>query len=177
MQEVKFDYQNLAVSVHEKEFEVWNKNLFVNADMFDAKAILLRNGIPIAEKKPELCVEPESRKIFPLPFEIPAYEGEYAVTISFHLKEDKPWAKAGHEVAFGQAVVADVKPAAERENMVTGKAGSASEIGNAEKKPYTLIRGKRNFGVRGTDFEALFSIWRKRISGAESKTEFLACAD
>ena len=32
MQEVKFDYQNLAVFVHEKDFEVWNKNLFVNAD-------------------------------------------------------------------------------------------------------------------------------------------------
>ena len=173
MQEVKFDYQNLAVSVHEKEFEVWNKNLFVNADTFDAKAILLRNGIPIAEKKPELCVEPESRKIFPLPFEIPAYEGEYAVTISFHLKEDKPWAKAGHEVAFGQAVVADVKPAAERENMVTGKAGSASEIGNAEKKPYTLIRGKRNFGVRGTDFEALFSIENGFVSYRYGGKEFL----
>ncbi|MDE7340017.1 MAG: DUF4981 domain-containing protein [Lachnospiraceae bacterium] len=158
MQEVKFDYQNLAVSVHEKAFEVWNKNLFVNADTFDAKAILLRNGLPIAEKELELCVEPESRKTFPLPFEIPAYEGEYAVTVSFHLKKDALWAKAGHEVAFGQAVVADVKPAAERENMAAGEAGIVSESRNAEKKPYTLIRGKRNFGVRGTDFEALFSI-------------------
>lgn len=28
MQEVKFVYQNLAVTVNEKDFEVWNKNLF-----------------------------------------------------------------------------------------------------------------------------------------------------
>ena len=156
MQEVKFDYQNLTVFVHEKEFEVWNKNLFVNADTFDAKAILLRNGLPIAEKGLQLCVEPESRKTFPLPFEIPAYDGEYVATVSFHLKKDTLWAKAGHEVAFGQAVVADVKCVAEQ-----------------EKKPYTLIRGKRNFGVRGTDFEALFSIENGFVSYRYAGKEFL----
>ncbi|MDE5932819.1 MAG: DUF4981 domain-containing protein, partial [Lachnospiraceae bacterium] len=145
MQEVKFDYQNLSVFVHEKEFEVWNKNLFVNTDTFDAKAILLRNGLPIAEKELQLCVEPESRKTFPLPFEIPACNGEYAVTVSFHLKKDTLWAKAGHEVAFGQAVVADVTPVTDRENAAgvqsvaeqknaaAGKPGSASGSGDVKK--------------------------------------------
>lgn len=147
MQEVKFDYQNLAVSIHEKDFEVWNKNLFVNADTFDTRAVLLRNGLPIEEKELHLCVEPESRQTFPLPFEIPSYEGEYAVTISFHLKKDTLWATAGHETAFGQAVVAEVK-------TVTAQ----------EEKPYTLIRGKRNFGVRGMDFEVLFSIENGLVS-------------
>ena len=141
MQEVKFDYQNIAVYVREKEFEVWNKNLFVNTDTFDAKAVLLRNGVPLEEKELCLCVEPESCRVFPIPFVIPSYEGEYAVTISFHLKNDTLWAGAGHEVAFGQGVVGEVKAA-----------------GKPETKPYTLIRGKRNFGVRGRDFEALFSI-------------------
>ena len=56
---------------------------------------------------------------------------------------------------------------------MTGKAGSASEIGNAEKKPYTLIRGKRNFGVRGTDFEALFSIENGFVSYRYGGKEFL----
>lgn len=159
MQEVKFDYQNLAVFVHEKDFEVWNKNLFVNANTFDAKAVLLRNGVPMAEKELTLCVEPESRLKFPLPFEIPAYEGEYAVTVSFHLKKDTLWAEAGYEVAFGQAVVADVK----------AEQGAAA----AGRKPYTLIRGKRNFGVRGTDFEALFSIENGFVSYRYAGKEFL----
>ena len=159
MQEVKFDYQNLAVFVHEKDFEVWNKNLFVNANTFDAKAVLLRNGVPMAEKELALCVEPESRLKFPLPFEIPAYEGEYAVTVSFHLKKDTLWAEAGYEVAFGQAVVADVK------------AGQGAAT--AKRKPYTLIRGKRNFGVRGTDFEALFSIENGFVSYRYAGKEFL----
>ena len=70
------------------------------------------------------------------------YEGEYAVTISFMLKEDKPWAKAGHEVAFGQAVVKKiVKPVKYM----------------AKEKPYTLIRGVYNTCVRGAEFEVLFS--------------------
>ncbi|MCI8488807.1 MAG: DUF4981 domain-containing protein [Lachnospiraceae bacterium] len=140
MQEVKYTYQNLEITVGEESFEVWNKNLFVNADAFACKAELLRNGIIIKEKQLTVSVEPESKKSFPMPFELPECDGEYAVTVSFHLKQDLFWAKAGHEVAFGQAVV--------------------KKIARAEKnveKPYTLIRGKYNIGVRGAEFEALFS--------------------
>ncbi len=142
MQEVKYDYQNLTVTIHEKDFEVWNKNLFVNADTFDAKAILLRDGVQIAEKALSICVEPESRLQFPIPFEIPDCAGEYAVTVSFHLKNDALWAKAGHEVAFGQAVVAIV---------------SKEPAQITPTKPYTVIYGKNNIGVRGESFEALFT--------------------
>lgn len=142
MQEVKYDYQNLTVTVREKDFEVWNKNLFVNADMFDAKAVLLRDGVQIAQKALSISVTPESRAQFPMPFEIPDYAGEYAVTVSFHLKEDTLWADAGYEVAFGQAAIAVV----EKES---GQAVLA--------KPYTVVYGKNNVGVRGESFEALFS--------------------
>lgn len=141
MQEVKFDYQNIAVTVNTDSFEVWNKNLFVNTDTFDCLAVLQRDGVIIAEKPLEISVDADSRKVFPMPFELPEYEGEYAVTISFRLKEDKPWAKAGHEIAFGQAVVKKV----------------AAAKNKASEKPYTLIRGKNNIGVRGAEFEVLFS--------------------
>ena len=142
MQEVKYDYQNLTVTIHEKDFEVWNKNLFVNADTFDAKAILLRDGVQIAEKALSICVEPESRLQFPIPFEIPDCAGEYAVTVSFHLENDTLWAKAGYEVAFGQAVIAVVSKEPEQK---------------IPAKPYTVIYGKNNIGVRGESFEALFT--------------------
>ena len=142
MQEVKFVYQNLAVTVNEKNFEVWNKNLFVNADTFDCMAYLQRDGVVIKKQVLTVSVEPDSKKTYPIPFEIPECEGEYAVTISFMLKEDKPWAKAGHEVAFGQAVVKKVvKPVKYM----------------AKEKPYTLIRGVYNTCVRGAEFEVLFS--------------------
>lgn len=141
MQEVKYDYQNIAVTVGEKEFEVWNKNLFVNTDIFGAKAVLLRDGVQIAKKVMDICVEPESRLKFPMPFALPDYPGEYAVTISFILKEDTLWAKAGYEVAFGQAVIAVIK-----------------DVDKKVTKPFTLICGKNNIGVRGAEFEALFSM-------------------
>lgn len=142
MQEVKFDYQNLAVTVRECDFEVWNKNLFVNADTFDCKAILQRDGVVIATKKLSVSVDPESRQTFPLPFDLPEYAGEYAVTVSFCLKEDTLWADAGYEIAFGQSVVKKV---------------SAPLNSNETETPYQLIRGKNNISVRGTEFEALFS--------------------
>lgn len=157
MQEVKYDYQNIAVEVNDKEFEVWNKNLFVNTDTFDAKAILLRNGVAVEEKSLDICVAPESKNKFNIPFEIPGIDGEYAVTISFCLKNDTLWAKAGHEVAFGQAVVA---------NVVTKQ--------TCNNKPYTLIRGKYNFGVRGEEFEALFSIEGGLVSYRYAGEELLS---
>ncbi|MBD5522651.1 MAG: DUF4981 domain-containing protein [Lachnospiraceae bacterium] len=160
MQEVKYTYQNIAVEVSGKDFEVWNKNLFVNTDTFDAKAILLRNGVAIEEKSLDICVEPESKRKFPIPFEIPSIKGEYAVTISFHLKTDTLWAKAGHEVAFGQAVVALVK--------------DTHTVHTDRKKSYTLIRGKYNFGVRGEEFEALFSIEGGLVSYRYAGKELLS---
>ncbi|MCH5254735.1 MAG: DUF4981 domain-containing protein [Lachnospiraceae bacterium] len=158
MQEVKFDYQNIAVEIHEKDFEVWNKNLFVNTDTFDAKALLERDGILIDEKELQISVEPESRMRFPIPFAIPEYAGEYALTISFHLKKDTLWAKAGHEVAFGQAVVAVREKAKEEKS---------------KEKPYTLIYGKNNIGVRGESFEALFSIGVGLVSYRYAGVELL----
>lgn len=139
MQEVKFDYQNIAISVGKTEFEVWNKNLFVNTDTFNCIAELMLDGKVIQKKDLEVSVAPESKKSFPIPFEISDYPGEYAVTVSFCLKEDTCWAKAGHEVAFGQGVVKKVEKAP------------------VPEKPYTLIRGKNNIGVRGENFDVLFS--------------------
>lgn len=175
MQEVKFDYQNIAVTVGEKEFEVWNKNLFVNTDTFEARAQLLRNGVEIAEKTLAVSVAPESRISFPIPFVIPDYAGEYAVTVSFRLKQDTLWEKAGYEIAFGQAVVAVVnaKDGADAEKTAqTGIPVGASECMKAEAKPYTVIYGNNNIGVRGEAFEALFSMMggglvSYRYAGAE----------
>ncbi len=141
MQAVKFNYQNISVTVREQEFEVWNKNLFVSTDRFRCVAELLRDGICIERRElAGIDVEPESRRTFSAPFALPEESGEYAVTISFLLKEDTLWADAGHEVAFGQAVI--------------GKTDAPAE----KKKPFTVIRGNENVGVRGEDFDVLFSV-------------------
>ena len=71
---------------------------------------------------------------------VPALPGEYAVTISFRLKEDTIWAKKGHEVAFGQSVIATIKPETAKKTA-----------------PFTVMHGTHNIGVRGENFDVLFS--------------------
>ncbi|NDO48845.1 DUF4981 domain-containing protein [Lachnospiraceae bacterium MD335] len=141
MQEVKYLYQNIAVTVGKEDFEVWNKNLFVSTAEFDCVAELARDGVLVAKKAlADIDVAPESRKRFPNPFEAPVLSGEYVLTVSFRLKEDTLWANRGHEVAFGQAVIAVVEEEAKQTD-----------------KPFTVIYGNHNIGVRGAEFDVLFT--------------------
>ena len=141
MQAVKFNYQNIAVTVGKDKFEVWNKNLFVSTERFLCVAQLLQDGVKVAEKAlAGIAVAPDSRCAYPMPYTLPEEPGEYAVTISFQLREDTLWAKAGHEVAFGQAVIGKVEAPVQEKS-----------------RPFELIRGNDNIGVRGEDFDVLFS--------------------
>lgn len=166
MQEVKFNYQNITVAFMEmtKRFSVWNKNLFVNTDTFDAYAVLQQDGVEVLRIPMEISVGPLEKEVFDIPKEVTEYmraadssasafisrygslakkaveqRAEYALTISFVLKEDTIWAKAGHEVAFGQ--------------YVYKKAVEPYTCG----EPLELIRGDSNYGVRGKHFCAMFS--------------------
>ena len=141
MQEVKFCYQNIAVSIDNSGFEVWNKNLFTSTGAFDCVALLHRDGKLYQQQElTNIDVAPEERSSFPLPFMVPVLPGEYAVTISFRLKEDTSWAKKGHEVAFGQGVIAVVR-----------------SIPSKKVTPFTVTHGTHNIGVRGENFDVLFS--------------------
>ena len=140
MQEVKFNYQNITAQVTADSVKVINKNLFVNTSKFDCKVTLQKDGKVIDTATLETNVEPLSEKEYALPFKKEEKAGEYTVTVSFHLKEDKPWAKAGYEIAFGQYVYqveAPVKPCTDK---------------------LEVIHSTHNIGVRGTEFEVLFSV-------------------
>lgn len=138
MQDVKYNYQNISVKFEEDTFTVINKNMFVNTDTYTCQAVLQKNGVPVAQKIVETAVAPLSSAQYEMPFENKD-DGEYAVTISFLLKEDTLWAKAGHEVAFGQKVYK--KPFVWKTNS----------------SPLRVIHGKVNLGVKGDGFEVLFS--------------------
>ena len=161
MQEVKFNYQNITAEVTADTVKVLNKNLFVNTDTFDCKVILAKNGKVIRTEALETAVEPLSTKEYKLPFGKAEAVGEYTVTVSFHLKEEKVWASAGHEIAFGQYVY-QVK-----EDVPDGKSDSAETAITAEKdvcvsdafvKKPQIIRSTHNIGVRGEHFEVMFSV-------------------
>ena len=140
MQEVKYNYQNITAKVSENRVTIINKNLFLNTNEFDCVVLVERNGKALRQIKMETEVEPLGEKTYPLPFAKETLPGEYTVTVSFRLKEDQIWAKAGHEVAFGQYVYRN-----QGEKKLC-------------KRPVKVIRSKHNIGVRGECFEVIFSV-------------------
>ena len=140
MQEVKFNYQNITAEVSADSVKVINKNLFVNTDIFDCKVTVAKNGKVIHKASLATAVAPLSEGTYALPLAKEEKPGEYAVTVSFHLKEDKAWAEAGHEVAFGQYVYQVEEP---KKTCPEG---------------VKVIRSTHNIGVRGAHFEVLFSV-------------------
>lgn len=140
MQEVKFNYQNITANVEKDQVTVINKNLFVNTDEFECVVLLEKDGRLVKKAAMETSVAPLSQKTYDLPFGVQTLPGEYAVTVSFRLKEDTVWAERGHEVAFGQGVY---------------------QVETPEKtdKPakFQVIRSGHDFGVKGENFDVMFS--------------------
>lgn len=140
MQEVKFNYQNITAEVGKTEVKVINKNLFVNTDTFECRVTVVRDGHVIRQTALETHVEPLSQETYTLPIPQETLGGEYAVTVSFHLRQGNIWAEKGHEVAFGQYVY---------------------QVEKAEEtcaKSVKVIRSTHNIGVQGEHFEVLFSV-------------------
>ena len=156
MQEVKFNYQNITAKVDRTEVKIINKNLFVGTETFECRAAIARDGHVIKRMVMDTKVGPLEEKTYELPFGEERLPGEYTVTVSFHLKEDKVWAKRGHEVAFGQFVY-NVERESKDSTIYAGCMESGIAAGSAAKKPI-VIKSAHNIGVRGDHFEAMFSM-------------------
>ena len=139
MQEVKFNYQNITAVVEKDKVRVVNKNLFVNTDSFDCVVLVEKDGHLLREAGLETHVAPLSEEVYELPVSVQTLPGEYAVTVSFRLREDTLWAKRGHEVAVGQGVYEVPAPAA----LHRGK--------------MEIVKSMHNIGIHGDGFRILFS--------------------
>lgn len=139
MQEVKFNYQSIDITFLNEEVLIKNKFLFTNTNQYCCVFTLERNGREIRKVEQTLQIAPQSEKRIAIPFEQETKGGEYCITVSFQLKEDTLWANKGHEIGFGQTVY-------ERKE----------ELVNLQK-PLEVIQGKSNIGIKGEDFEVLFS--------------------
>lgn len=144
MQEVKFNYQNISVDFDSDYiFTVTNKNLFVNTSVFDAYAILLADGEEVYRTKLQISVPPMEQASYEVPVTLKNsmidMEKEYCIVVSFVLKENTIWEKAGYEIAFGQHMIK--KPVSEY----------------SCDKSVELVVGNGNILVRGENFKALFS--------------------
>ena len=145
MQEVKGCYAPVPFRSRMQQ-SVHNRNLFAPTSAYRCMASIQCDGRRIRQcELPDWNVEPLGAKEFALPFEAlgvdpDALQGECCLEIAFCLKEDTSWAKAGHEVAFGQKVW-----------------GKMQESHTQRPGPLTVIQGNLNVGVSGRDFSLLFS--------------------
>lgn len=144
MQEVKFNYQNISVDFDSDYiFTVTNKNLFVNTSVFDAFAILLADGNEVYRTRLQISVPPMEQASYEVPVTLKNsmidVEKEYCIVVSFVLKENTIWEKAGYEIAFGQHMIK--KPVSEY----------------SCDKSVELVVGNGNILVRGENFKVLFS--------------------
>ncbi|MEE8815400.1 MAG: glycoside hydrolase family 2 TIM barrel-domain containing protein [Lachnospiraceae bacterium] len=141
MQEVRYDYQPVKMTFDGLHLTVRNRNLFRNTDAYRCIITLEKDGTLLQKTEGSISVPPLTVQEMDLPVTIPEDAGEYVVTVSFCLKDDTAWAKAGHEVAYGQSVIRKEEKAEQK----------------APAKPLQVVAGALNIGVYGEHFSALFS--------------------
>ena len=139
MQEVKYLYQGFATVITRQDFTVTNRMLFTSTAAYRCVVTVAQEGRVLDSAEVATDVAPGASGTFPLPFEVPAGPGEYAVEVSYRLRADTNWASAGDEVGWEQAVFGAWEPA------------------RLSAAPPRLVRGIHNIGVHGEHFEVLFS--------------------
>ncbi|GAA4410133.1 glycoside hydrolase family 2 TIM barrel-domain containing protein [Nibrella viscosa] len=112
LNEVKQVYQSIKLSVpaplsaQQNRLAVKNSYNFQTLEPFRLDWSLLRNGEVVAQgAEANLTAKPGQTQLLTLPYRLPdpADPGsEYYLMVSLKLKQETPWAPAGHEVAFGQ---------------------------------------------------------------------------
>lgn len=143
--EVKKLYQGLAVQVGLEEFVVDNQYLSTRSSHFDCEVAVAREGVECSRVRVETDVAPGEQGRFLTPA-LPEEPGEYTIDVVFTLREDEAWAPAGHEVAFGQGVFS------------VGELPAGATVPRPE-----VVTGIHNIGVRGDDFEVLFSLLHRGL--------------
>lgn len=139
IQEVKFNYQNFAITPSETCVKIINKSLFTNTNEYDLVITLAKDGKEVYSTK--TAIDIPAGQTGETAITLPKFgAGEYTVTASLKLKADTIWAPYGHEVAFGQYVYT-VESAAKQETF----------------PPIKLTKSDVNTGVFGEGFEVLFS--------------------
>lgn len=173
MQSVKFNYQPFAVIVDEDAdtVTVRNRTLFTNTDQYIMRVSIKSYGKTEYQKDYIVSVEPGEEEVFGLSLEekigygeICNKTGEYVINVAFLLREDTRYAKAGYEVAFGEDAFivesgSEYANEDESDNIILPSSmfGNEDEITLAENKPYKITYGISNIGIRGENFEALFT--------------------
>ncbi|AOZ92399.1 glycoside hydrolase family 2 TIM barrel-domain containing protein [Paenibacillus crassostreae] len=144
MQEVKVLYQNFRLEPGLEGVTIVNECLFQNASDYRLEYSLNYEGRELYLGSMDVDVAPLSEQYVALPYLANFVDifGEYYINAALVLKEDLDWAPQGYEIASGQKVFQHGE--ADKQLQVT--------MGKLE-----VIHGDVNIGVKGTNFNMLFS--------------------
>jgi len=186
MQSVKYNYQPFTILIDSDKDSVKIKNysLFTNSNEYTIRVKVEYYSKTIYIKDIEADIAPGCEKEISLGIkelieeeEICSKKGEYVIFVSMLLKEDTIYADKGYEVAFGSDVFVklsdeeiityiedDISDTDENENdnplydfVPSGIFGCGDEITLYKNKELKVIHGPNNIGVKGENFEAIFS--------------------
>ncbi len=166
MQEVKKCYQPFRIEVvtdkdkADENYLAWaenpsvlkvrifNRNLFTDASEYDFYLTVETLGKVIYKDKLDVKVSPLKEEEFDLgeALKYVSYKYESVVTVSAHRKSATVYSDAGYEVAFGQKAI--------RQGVVAIIAAD-DKYGICDS--FKVVKSHDNIGVRGEDFEILFS--------------------
>lgn len=139
LQEAKFLYAPIKVDCHDNCVTIHNRNFFIDTSGYDFICVYLLNGQIVEQRKFEFFVPAGESQNFILDASISKDQYDL-LTCSVVLNHDTDWAKAGHEITFGQYV----------------KECSFDDL-LAELKPAKLVVGDYNIGASMDDSHAIIS--------------------
>ena len=148
--EVKKVYQNIKVHAEDLEagkVRIENKYCFIPLDFVDVIWEVSRNGLVVQTGSlGAVAVDPLAAQSVTIPLQkIQAEAGnEYLLKVSFVLREDQPWAKKGHVVAWDQF------------ELPFGKTAAAATSPD-DMPELTMQDDAQYLTVQGQDFSVRFS--------------------
>ena len=147
-------------SVDDQRVEVWNRNHFVNADIYDNSWALYEDDKIIQEGTLDLKVEPLSRITVKIPFTKPQIQPgkEYRLLLRSVLKKDELWAPKGFEISWDQMELPWSIPVVPSDKAV-GKVA--------------LEKVENGYQVKGTSFCYSFSSEGELVSMVQQGKELL----
>jgi beta-galactosidase len=152
--EVKKVYQPAKIDINPLPYpliiRVTNRFDHLNLNELDARWQLILNGETVAEGKFKPAdIPPGKSGGLEFADKIPTLkisaDRHYSLRVSFHLRHDTPWAKAGHEIAWEQIDLTDnAEPRGET-------------IATAALPELKVFEAAKVVGIKGDNFEAVFN--------------------
>lgn len=169
MQAVKYNYRpfDIKLSIKEGKIEIENRYMFTDLEEFNTCIEIYHFGKKLRGEVLQFSLPPHKKKQF---FSVilteyeklwKIYRGELVVRVSIISKDDRIYSQRGMEVSFKEGYVREGENDLITENDNTIRNADAKVLADrdfAVDKPFEVIEGYNNIGVRGDDFFALFSI-------------------